>query len=142
MAAERAYETYNYTFDPERRPQGMPKTQGENKVNVVYEGKAKKNMIIGAVAIGLFFILMVIFTAFASNLAYANNQMQKENEDLANEVQSLKVDIKSAMNIGTIESAASGQLGMIYPTGTQFVQIENGGGVENFAETLKKEAFN
>ena len=75
--------------------------------HLLFNSKTKKHTLTAVIAAGLFFVMMVVFTAFASHLAYANNQLQKENQDLANEVQSLKVDIKSAMNIGTIETAAS-----------------------------------
>lgn len=81
--------------------------------------------------------MMVVFTAFASHLAYANNQLQKENQDLANEVQSLKVDIKSAMNIGTIETAASEQLGMVYPTGSQMVTLEKAAALKTWRLSLR-----
>ena len=79
--------------------------------------------------------------AIASNLEYSNNQLKEANKDLTNEIQTLKVDIKENMNIGTIEAAASEKLGMVYPSGSQFVQIDGKSEVKSFAQTLKKEAF-
>lgn len=138
MATERAYNSYQIN----REYKVSPAIKDKKKVNIVFNNKTKKNTVTAFVAAGLFFIMLVVFTAVASHLTYTNNQMKKSNEDLTNEIQSIKVDIKSAMNVGTIESAASNQLGMVYPSGTQFVQIENGNGAENFAAALKAEAFN
>lgn len=146
MAAERVYastaNSYANTYRMERQYQAAPSVKDRRKVNVVFNSKTKKHTLTAVIAAGLFFVMLVVFTVFASHLAYANNQLQKENQDLANEVQSLKVDIKSAMNIGTIETAASEQLGMVYPTGSQMVTLEKGSGIDNLAAKLKAEAFN
>ena len=148
MAAERVYAntantyTNTYTYRVKRQYQADPAAKDRRKVRVVFNGKTKKHTLTAVIAAGMFFVMMVVLAAFASHLAYANNQLQKENQDLSNEVQSLKVDIKSAMNIGTIETAASDQLGMIYPTGAQLVTLQKGSGIEDLAAKLKAEAFN
>lgn len=146
MAAERVYantaNAYTNTYKVDRKYKTSPAVKDRRKVNVVFNSETKKHTLMAVIVAGLFFVMLVVFTAFASHLAYANNQLQKENEDLANEVQSLKVDIKSAMNIGTIETEASEKLGMVYPTGSQLVTLEKDSGIEGLADKLKAEAFN
>ncbi len=55
----------------------------------------------------------------------------------------MKIDIKSSGNIGGIEKVASEQIGMIYPTGADFVDVTKiDNKTEKFASILREEAFN
>jgi DNA-binding transcriptional regulator WhiA len=67
--------------------------------------------------------------------------LRTENAKIAKEIQTLKVEVKSQSNVGTVESTALKKLGMVYPVGEQFVQIKKSSS-NNFAAQLKKEAFN
>ena len=138
MATQRAY---SYSYNPGRKYQANPAPVQKKNANVEFSDKAKKRTIFAILAIGLFFVISVGSFAIASNLEYSNNQLKEANKDLTNEIQTLKVDIKENMNIGTIEAAASEKLGMVYPSGSQFVQIDGKSEVKSFAQTLKKEAF-
>ncbi len=138
MATQRAY---SYSYNPSRKYQVNPAPAQRKNAKVEFSDKAKKRTIFAILAIGLFFVISVGSFAIASNLEYSNNKLKEANKDLTNEIQTLKVDIKENMNIGTIEAAASGKLGMVYPSGSQFVQVDGKTDVKGFAQTLKKEAF-
>ena len=140
MSAERVYAPqYAPQYAPEREFKVKPV---KKKVSGEFNTRTKKRMISAIVLGGMVLIALVIGTALISHMAYANNQLRSENKEIASEIQNLKIDVKSATNIGTVESLASEKLGMVYPAGEQFVQL---GGVEsasdNFAEVLREEAF-
>lgn len=145
MAVERAYQ---YSYIPQREAETFPQREVEIKhkkksnTEVKFNIKARTKTISLMVVIGCFFALMVIAMAFATSMAYTNSQLEKTNKGLMGDVQGLKAEIQSQINVGTIEEIASGSLGMVYPVGDQFVQITNKCEVDNFAQILKEEAFN
>ena len=103
--------------------------------------RKKRRTIFQFLLIGVMFIMFVVGAAYASSLAYGNNAMVEENEAINSNIQELKVQIQSTMNIGMVENVALKELGMIYPTESQIVQLSNEKDIKDFSEVLRKEAF-
>lgn len=135
MLAERVYQPqYTERKVYEAKPVHKKK---EDTLNV----KAKISMLLAVVFVGVLVSIMVVGTAFASELTYQNNELKKENAKIAKEIQTIKVEVQASSNVGKIENTALNKLGMVYPAGEQFIQItksDNAG----FASKLREEAFN
>ncbi len=69
--------------------------------------------------------------------------MLKENRALAGEIENLQVKVYSANNIEYVESKATGELGMVYPSESSKVYISNDDiPEEGFADMLREKAYN
>lgn len=105
-------------------------------------GKADKKVLTKAVFIASFVMLIFIsLTAISANMAYSNSLLASKNKELKNEVQSLKVVLQENISRSRVEKEAAENLGMIYPTSSQFVELSKGEERDNFSEELKKLAF-
>ena len=104
-------------------------------------GKKKRRTIFQFMIVGVLLVMFVAGAAFASSLAYNNNMMADKNKAIDANIQELKVKIQSTMNVAMVEKKALKDLGMIYPTESQIVQLGEGNNINNFAEVLRKEAF-
>lgn len=125
-----------YGFDMKPRVSVEKKTARRTVVN-------GKRLVAFILVVGLICTCMIVSTAYAASIAYANNTIQKEINMLQGEVDSLSIKLKSATNIETIEKKAIEQLGMVYPREDQFIEIA---GQEapgsDFAALLKQAAYN
>lgn len=135
----------NYGIDYESQNKEQQKksinTEVENRRNAVLVERRKRKTLFHFVLIGLILVMFVAGAAYSSSLAYNNNAMVEENEAINANIQELKVKIHSTVNIGMVENVALKELGMIYPTESQIVQLSNGKNINNFSEVLRKEAF-
>ena len=141
MSAERKYD-YNY------QEQILKKTrektyEATRLIPEIHElsDKKKRRTIFQVMLVGVLLIMFVAGAAYASSLAYHNNMLVEENEAINANIQELKVEIQSTMNVGMVEKHALKELGMVYPTESQIVQLDNSENMNNFAEALRKEAF-
>lgn len=112
-------------------------TKKEDILNV----KAKISMLLAIVFVGVLVTVMVVGTAFASELTYQNNELKKENAKIAKEIQTMRVEVQASSNVGKIENTALNKLGMVYPVGDQFIQVKKNDQA-GFASKLRDEAFN
>lgn len=103
--------------------------------------RKKRRTIFQFMLIGIMLVVFVAAGAYASSLAYKNNAMVEKNEAINSNIQELKVQIQSTMNIGMVENVALKELGMIYPTESQMVQLGEEKDIKNFSEVLRNEAF-
>ena len=91
---------------------------------------------------GFVCITMVIMSALAAELRHENNQLISENEEIAGEVETISVKIKSVNSVEHIEKVARDDLGMVYPEQNQCVKItDKDAPGENFAAVIKKQAY-
>ena len=104
-------------------------------------GKKKRKTIFQFMIVGVLLVMFVAGAAFASSLAYNNNLMADKNKAIDANIQELKVKIQSTMNVAMVEKKALKDLGMIYPTESQIVQLGEENNINNFAEVLRNEAF-
>lgn len=105
--------------------------------------QGKKRIIMGTILIGLVFVVLVVLSAYATELKCENNKLVTANETLQGEIDTLNVKIKSANNIEHIEKVAMNKLGMVYPTGGECVILsEEDVPQENFAMVIKEKAYN
>lgn len=141
MLAERDY-SYNRYDNYSAQKNGAEVRRAEVSRHVSFTGREKRRTLTLLVLIGCFFLMSVVTTAFTSSLAYGNNAIRSQKEAIVSEIQDLKVEIQGAMNIGMVEELASEKLGMVYPTGEQVVQLSSKVDIENFADVLRKAAFN
>ena len=92
---------------------------------------------------GFVCITMVVMSALSAELRHENNILINENEELAGEVETISVKIKSVNSVEHIEKVAREDLGMVYPESRQCVKVtEKDAPGENFAAVIKKQAYN
>lgn len=119
-----------------------PKTK-KAKATVEFTGREKRTLLLGVLLVGVILIGAVMTSAFASDLAYNNNQIRKANSVITGEIETLRIEIQSSNNIGVIEEKAGKMLGMVNPEGSSFVEIsERKAAAKNLGVALKKRAFN
>lgn len=93
--------------------------------------------------VGFVCIMMVVLSALSAELRHENNELISRNEELAGEVETISVKIKSINSVEHIEKVAKKELGMVYPEKEQCVVItEKDAPGENFAAAIKKQAYN
>ena len=103
----------------------------------------KRRIMAAIILVGAISITIVVMSAFAAELRRDNNRLINENEELSGEVETISVKIKSKNSIDHIEKVAKKELGMVYPTSEQMVQVtEKDSPGANFASTIKKQAYN
>ena len=139
MLVESKYERGYQSLGTENNKGYSPDKGG--KVSVEFSGRKKRNTILWFLMVGLMLVIFVGSAAYSSSIAYNNNETKQKNEALEANIQELKVQIQSTMNVSMIESKALKELGMVYPSESQIVQLGNGKNIDNFAELLREEAF-
>ena len=131
-----ATSTYNQTYN--KKTKNMKTTR-------VHQGKHvynNKKFMLGVCAFLLCFAV-VMMSASAANLRMKNDKLQKENEYMQAEIDSLNKEIRSTTSIDKIEELAVGKLGMVHPDSENCITIEgNAGNTSNLAATIKDEAYN
>ena len=88
-------------------------------------------------------IVLIIITAYTANLRYNINSMIKENSALMGEIENLQVKVYSANNVDYIESKATSELKMAYPSDKDRVYITSDDiPEEGFSDIIKEKAYN
>lgn len=94
------------------------------------------------IVIGLMLIVLVVLTAFASEIRSENNTLITKNEALQGEVDTLSVKIKTSNSVDHIESIAKSKFGMVYPTSDQRIYITSKDKPgQNFAAVIREQAY-
>ena len=140
---ERDYQRYGIDMKPERvKP---VKRRKRLVINPDARNKAETaKLAFSAVGIlGLLAVISIVITAFCAGLQYDINQTVKDNAVLQGEIENLQVKVYSANNIEYVESKATGELGMVYPSESSKVYITNDDiPEEGFADMLREKAYN
>jgi cell division protein FtsL len=106
------------------------------------KSREKQRAIIAMIVIGLMLIVLVVLTAFASEIRSENNTLITKNEALQGEVDTLSVKIKTSNSVDHIESVAKSKFGMVYPTSDQRIYITSKDKPgQNFAAVIREQAY-
>lgn len=146
MAAEKWYEyqetyrRYGINMKPVFVEEKVSKPKSTNTgINPV----DKLRLLLLTILIGILCIGIIIANAYAASIKVNINNIIKENAVIMNEIEHLNVRIESASNIQVVESKATAELGMIYPTANQFVYIDKGEKTsKDFAFVMQEQAYN
>ena len=149
IAAERWYEYQKnyqkYGLDMKPQPEREERSRRRRcaKKPSISAGEGKKAALSLVMIAGIAMIMLIRITAYSANLQYNINSMLKENRALAGEIENLQVKVYSANNIEYVESKATGELGMVYPSESSKVYITNDDiPEEGFADMLREKAYN
>ena len=149
IAAERWYEyqknyqKYGLDMKPQPEREERSRRRRSAKKPAISAGEGKKAALSLVMIAGIVMIMLIIITAYSANLQYNINSMLKENRALAGEIENLQVKVYSANNIEYVESKATGELGMVYPSESSKVYISNDDiPEEGFADMLREKAYN
>lgn len=149
IAAERWYEyqknyqKYGLDMKPQPEREERSRRRRSAKKQAISAGEGKKAALSLVMIAGIAMIMLIIITAYSANLQYNINSMLKENRALAGEIENLQVKVYSANNIEYVESKATGELGMVYPSESSKVYITNDDiPEEGFADMLREKAYN
>ena len=149
IAAERWYEyqknyqKYGLDMKPQPEREERSRRRRSAKKPAISAGEGKKAALSLVMIAGIAMIMLIIITAYSANLQYNINSMLKENRALAGEIENLQVKEYSANNIEYVESKATGELGMVYPSESSKVYISNDDiPEEGFADMLREKAYN
>ena len=149
IAAERWYEyqknyqKYGLDMKPQPEREERSRRRRSAKKPSISAGEGKKAALSLVMIAGIAMIMLIIITAYSANLQYNINSMLKENRALAGEIENLQVKVYSANNIEYVESKATGELGLVYPSESSKVYISNDDiPEEGFADMLREKAYN
>ncbi len=149
IAAERWYEyqknyqKYGLDMKPQPEREERSRRRRSAKKPAISAGEGKKAALSLVMIAGIAMIMLIIITAYSANLQYNINSMLKENRALVGEIENLQVKVYSANNIEYVESKATGELGMVYPSESSKVYISNDDiPEEGFADMLREKAYN
>lgn len=107
-----------------RAPERHGKTQtARRKEEKMRNFKAEKKALISIVMIGMICVFIVVLSAYAAELRMGNNEIEKENELLRDEIDTLDIQIKAATGSEYIQSEASSKLGMVFPENGECIML-------------------
>ena len=146
MAAEKWYEYQDSykRYGLDMKPKTAKKETVKTKTSSTgINAEDKFRLLLLTVMIGALCIGVILSSAYAASVKYHINTMIKENEVIQGEIENLNVKIESASNIQILESKATTELGMTYPTPEQLVYIDGTQEkTKDFALVLKEQAYN
>ena len=97
--------------------------------------------ILAVVMIGIF--VLVGMRSYAAIIQHENNVLERENEYLHAEIDSLQSQIVDETRVTRIENVATQQFGMVYPSVDNVVKLGNAvPEVKNLAASIRSEAYN
>jgi len=95
------------------------------------------------VIMGIILVGIVTASAYTAGLNYEINNMRAANDEIAQDIELLTVELKTATNVAVIEEKAINDLGMVYPAAGSIVYIsKETEPVTDFAMLLKEQAYN
>ncbi len=117
----------------------------KTKVTSNRNAKAKQNSKILAcvLLVGVLCLSVVVMSAFAANLNRKNNELQKKNDYIQAEIDSLNTKINDASNINKIEKTATEKYGMVHSESQNCITVgdSKSSGKTNLASAIKDEAY-
>lgn len=132
------YQKYGFDMGPERPRPEKPVKKKKQKITA----KDRSRLVIVMLIVGLIFVGIVIANAYSATVNYNINDVTRQNAVLQGEIETLSVEINSAKNIGAIEEKATEKLGMVAPSASKSVFLENKDvPKKNLARALKENAY-
>ena len=93
------------------------------------------------IMIGIF--VLVGMRSYAAIIQHENNVLERENEYLQAEIDSLESQLVDETRVTRIENVATQQFGMVYPSAENVVKLGNmESEVKNLAAAIRSEAYN
>ncbi len=136
LAAEKKYAIYEDYYNE------YPEKTYSQKRKIKLSTGEKIKLILTVFGLGAMCIVMIMSSAYTSQIKYNINSINKEISMVEGEIENLIVAIEKESEIVSVEEKAL-SLGMIYPSGEQMVFLENNIPKESdFAAVLRKEAYN
>lgn len=139
---QREYQKYGIDMKPERQPR--PKRRKKTVLNPdARNAVATRKLAFATVAAaGILCIFMIMVTAFCASLQYDINHMMKENAAVQGEIENLQAKLYSVSNISVVESTATSDLGMKYPSEKKRIYVYSDDmPEEGFAAVLREKAY-
>ena len=97
--------------------------------------------ILTVIMIGIF--VLVGMRSYAAIIQHENNVLERENEYIQAEIDSLQSQIVEETRVTRIENVATEQFGMVYPSVENVVKLGNAESeVKNLASAIRSEAYN
>ena len=97
--------------------------------------------ILAVVMIGIF--VLVGMRSYAAIIQHENNILERENEYIQAEIDSLQSQIVDETRVTRIENVATQEFGMVYPSAENVVKLGNAKPeVKNLAAAIRSEAYN
>ena len=97
--------------------------------------------ILTVIMIGIF--VLVGMRSYAAIIQHENNVLERENEYIQAEIDSLQSQIVDETRVTRIENVATQQFGMVYPSTENVVKLGNAKSeVDNLAAAIRSEAYN
>jgi len=97
--------------------------------------------ILTVVMIGIF--VLVGMRSYAAIIQHENNILERENEYIQAEIDSLQSQIVDETRVTRIEKVATKEYGMVYPSTENVVKLGNAESeVKNLAASIRSEAYN
>lgn len=91
--------------------------------------------------IGIF--VLVGMRSYAAIIQHENNILERENEYIQAEIDSLQSQIVDETRVTRIERVATEDFGMVYPSAENVVKLgSEESGVQNLAAAIRSEAYN
>lgn len=130
------YQKYGLDMKP-KTPRKKPKPKKKG-----ISGKDKMRILGILVAAGVICVGIIISTAFGATIQYKTNQIIAQNHELETEIEALTVKMHTANNIEALETKATEELGMVYPSSKQIRYLTGNEKVpEGFAQKMKEQAY-
>jgi len=93
------------------------------------------------IMIGIF--VLVGMRSYAAIIQHENNILERENEYIQAEIDSLQSQIVDETRVTRLESVATNEFGMVYPSAKNVVKLGNAvPEVKNLAAAIRSEAYN
>lgn len=117
--------------------------RSSSSINRRTRAKQNSRMLAIVIIAGIMCLMMVVMSAFAANLNQENNQLQKKNDYIQAEVDSLNTKINDASNINKIEKTATEKFGMVHSESQNCITIgdSKSSSKTNLASAIKDEAY-
>lgn len=114
----------------------MVKSQRQ-KINLV-----RNKTVLSVVLVGLICVFLVVLSAYSAELKMTNNQLDRNNRILQDEIDTLDVKIKAANSLEHIETVATSKLGMVYANENECIYLSKTTAPKgNLATTIKENAY-
>lgn len=121
---EESYIRYGLDLRPDIRNEESEIKQKKPKqaqIKVTASDRAVMLMTVFAVAVCM--IAIIFFHAYAANIKYNINSLNKEIDGLSNDIDNLNIELRSGNSLDSIEYYAINDLGMVYPGISQTVDV-------------------
>lgn len=141
LAVEKEKQYYEYLNEKnDRNYDAQRKTHKQKKV---LSTKQKAKVIFAISLLGALCVMIIVSTAYISQIKYNINRIESEAIGLEKDIQNIQIDIQKSKEINQLEAKAIQNLGMSYPSIDQIVFLSTVQAEDvDLGAILKDQAFN